>query len=436
MDEKCKKAVAFFKKNDKYHRILKELGEKYKSRGTLGGIIELHELSDDEKMLLCKIDSKFIYSDSAKFTVKNFLKTFENTEIAEADFLDILNGYFGEKLKTNREIKESKASIKEEYFSSFLEQFQGSRAYFWMKYALESKSYGYTLIIKEYEKNKINFKNLLKYVMIACNSLQQNSKKLTRLAIFASNLTKNPHYFDTSSVGGKLLLSYLSYIIKIKIPENSEGENELLYSFGIIKDEISNYTTVSYITAYTDIGVHAGIEGFCEREEPVQLNLLNLSKINFIKCNNNKLFVFENPSVFSQVMERTVDIKPSLLCTSGQLKLASIILLDKIIDKVEKIYYSGDFDPEGIKIAYRLKQKYGDKLEFWQYDVDMYNKIKSQVTFDERRWKQISNINESKLKFLIEEMGKYKACGYQELLIKEYIKDIYSIFKDRSITLS
>ena len=105
------------------------------------------------------------------------------------------------------------------------------------------------------------------------------------------------------------------------------------------------------------------------------------------------------------------------------------MLLDKLIKNTEKIYYSGDFDPEGIKIAYRLKERYGNKLVLWRYDCEAYEKIKSKVSFEEKRWKQIALIEEPQLKKLVEQMKKDRICGYQELLVKEYVDDIRKIQK-------
>lgn len=422
MEEKYKNAVRFFKENKKYHRILKEIQCKYKSRGTVGGIIELHNINEEERMLLCKIDSKFIHSLHARFSIAKFLKTFEGTNLEGLDFVEVLSTYFGEELKTNSEVKAEKDIRRYEFFTEILADFEGTKAYYWLDGALKSKSFGYMLLLKEYDSDKLSLKNTLTEVMKAINML--NEDNFVRLAIFASQTTKNPHYFDKAAAAGKLLISALAFLKGSDVPQNTEAENELLYSYGIIKDEISNYTTASFITAYGDDGIHNGIEDFNKRNEPVMLSLWNLCSIKAIKCNDSRIYVFENPTVFSEVLARTSEQKPSLLCTNGQLRLASIVLLDKLAHSVEQIYYSGDFDPEGIKIACRLKQRYGDKLVFWRYDINAYNAVKSSVEFDEKRWKQIEFLTEESLTQLINEMGKQRRCGYQELLIEEYVKDI------------
>lgn len=149
-----------------------------------------------------------------------------------------------------------------------------------------------------------------------------------------------------------------------------------------------------------------------------------MSNIDFIKCSADVLYVFENPSVFSEVLSKTSNEKPSLLCTSGQLKLASLVFLDKVVQNVDKIYYSGDIDPEGISIAYKLKKRYKDKLVYWRFDLPSYYKSKSNIKFDDRRKKQLETIDDEELRPLIKEVLNCGCCGYQEVLIEDYIKDI------------
>jgi DNA topoisomerase IA len=66
-------------------------------------------------------------------------------------------------------------------------------------------------------------------------------------------------------------------------------------------------------------------------------------------------------------MLRKSENKVSLICTSGQLNLSYHIDLDKIKD-LEFIYYAGDFDPEGLLIADKIKLKYKEKVKFIFYD--------------------------------------------------------------------
>lgn len=426
MEEQLKMAVEFFKSNKRYHRILEELAKNYRSRGVIGGTIFLKDLNFDEKMVLCKIDSKFIDSKDARFSVIKFIKTFDDTSIAGIDFHGILEAYFDKEILTKKSVKEDEDVKKEQYFTEITSRFEGTLGGKWLTEILESKEYGYSIVIREFNSNPKALKKLLVNVIKGVNLVKGKKREYVRLAIFASQVTTNPHYFDGKNIGGKLLVNALAYIAKIRLPENSEAESELLFQFGIIKDEISNYTTCVNILGFSKEGEHEGIRGFSSRGEPIQLSLFNLSLLDYFTCTDNVLYVFENPTVFSEVLTNTRDLNVSLLCTSGQLKLASLVLLDKLASGVDRIYYSGDFDPEGVNIANRLKQRYGNKLTLWKYDIETYERIISHVDFNGKRLKQLDKITYIGLQSLANEMRRVKKCAYQELLVSEYIAEIRS----------
>ncbi|WP_434306129.1 DUF2399 domain-containing protein [Clostridium botulinum] len=99
-------------------------------------------------------------------------------------------------------------------------------------------------------------------------------------------------------------------------------------------------------------------------------------------------------------------------------------MLDKIIEDVDEIYYSGDFDPEGIVIANKLKMRYGDKLKFWRFSVECYLKIISHKEISQTSKAKLDNIKNDELSFLIERIKEKGLAGYQEMLIEDYINDI------------
>ena len=99
------------------------------------------------------------------------------------------------------------------------------------------------------------------------------------------------------------------------------------------------------------------------------------------------------------------------------------MILDKIYN-LKKIYYAGDFDPEGIDIAYKIKEIYKDKVEFLFYTEDIYMDIKSEETINDRRLKIIKNMQCDQLDSLINAILKNKKAAYQEMIISKYIEYI------------
>ncbi|WP_209700908.1 TIGR02679 domain-containing protein [Clostridium algifaecis] len=424
-------AIKFFQSKNEYKRILSEIFKKYKRFGKFTGIFELKDLTEEEKRILAPLNYKYFNAKEAKISVKKFLDYFCSGKFEELDFAKVLEIYFKDDLTTYREEKEDEQRKKEEFFKELLSINKRTIAVVWLQEALEAKKFGYNILIKNYEdynkNNKLeDFKTFLNNVLSGIDSLTFNANDLESLPIFSSRITKDPHYFDINTTAGKILIHAICYRLRIEFPKDAEETAEVLYSAGLSKDDVSSYIATFGLRAYRGKIELKFMYGFTEIGEPLIITLGNLSKIDKVICNKNRLFIFENPSLFSEIIKRTGEFKPSILCTSGQLKLASVVLLDKIVENVEEIYYSGDFDPEGIAIADKLKIRYGDKLKFWRFDVEDYLKIISNKAISSIRMSKLRNIKNAELEPLIQEIKKNGMAGYQELLIEEYIEDIWN----------
>ncbi|MCT4605658.1 MAG: DUF2399 domain-containing protein [Marinisporobacter sp.] len=423
MEGQIKSAIAFLKEGKGYKRILKEILEKYKKIGKLSGMILLEDLSQEEGMILGAIDHKFYTEKRAKFSVKKFIDHFSRGKFEGIDFLEVLKGYFQEQLLTHKEVKERKERKKEIYFSSILKEFENTKEALWLEATINEKKYGYHTMIKKYEESPKCLKAILIHIKNAMNSLSFSKERLMPLALFSSQITKDAHYFDINKIEGKLLIHAICYIIHERYPSNAEKINEILYKSGIVRDELSNSTITFGLMGYNDNKEHIGLKSFLEMKEPLQLSIKNLSKINKIYAKNHNAFVFENPTVFERVMEKTLDVCPTLICTSGQVNISSLIILDKLVEGGAKIYYSGDFDPEGLQIADKLKKRYKEKLVFWRFSIEDYVEIKGDVSIKERE-KKLRNIQSEELFLLRDKLLKEGKAGYQELLIDCYVRDI------------
>src|SRR5690606_7264571 len=80
-----------------------------------------------------------------------------------------------------------------------------------------------------------------------------------------------------------------------------------------------------------------------------------------------------------------MDANPAapIICTHGQLRMASWRLLDLLGDNAE-IYYSGDLDPEGIRIAEKITERYAGRVHLWHMNLKNYHMGKSDILSEER----------------------------------------------------
>lgn len=191
----------------------------------------------------------------------------------------------------------------------------------------------------------------------------------TRIPVFASNITGNPHGFDRNTLCGKIFVMLICYINKTKIPKNTEELSEIYYNNNLLIDDISN----------------------------------------MVLCKNIECFVEKNKI---------------LVCTYGQVKLAGIVLLNLMVEAGYKLYYSGDIDPEGIQIADKLKSRYKNNIDFIGFDKDTYHNNISDIILSKSRIQKLENIKSEDLKEIVYEIKKIKKVTYEEKNIKNIIKFI------------
>ena len=427
-NELLTQCIEYFKAHPGFRRVFLQIMDKYRSLGTTGGIINLDKLTREEKEALSGLLKKDYYSKkNASIKVDKITSALETTKFQGVNFEDVLRGYFDGNLISKKEEREHYQVERESFYNSLMLQFQGTRASDWIKHVHHSRSNAYLLINKKYEENRTQlFKNLI-HVCNALNTLPMNRNDVIRLALFASKITKNPHCFDCGTECEKLLIYGIAYLLNEPVPQNAENKAELLYSAGIIQDEISNFTICSGLRAYRKDVEREGWAGFYKSEEPILASLYNLSSVDSIVPTWGKVFVFENPTVFTEVLRETCSLKPSLVCTYGQLKLSSLILLDRLALNADFIFYSGDFDPEGLTIADKLKGRYGDKLVLWRYSSEDYFRAISNERINEVRLKKLTSLKCKDLKLIAQAIFEEKWAAYQELIIDEYVYDIKKI---------
>jgi uncharacterized protein (TIGR02679 family) len=288
---------------------------------------------------------------------------------------------------------------------------------------LANKNNAYALLNLKYNEDPEHLKRLLTQVGNGLNRCVAESKKV-RLALFASQITKDPHAFDMNRDSGRLLLYALASYYQLDYPKNAQAQMELLYRAGLIYDEVSNYTIGRGIRAFVGDKIHLGWAGFAEAGEPLHISLWNISKIDRVSCFKKRIFVFENPTVFSEIAGILEDRPGSLICSTGNVKVATLLLLDKIVQGGGEIYYSGDFDPEGLIIADKLKKRYGLKLVLWHFTPEAYQTVQSKKKISPARLKKLDKIESPELILLAEVIKKSGYSGYQEMLVDQYRNDI------------
>lgn len=435
MGLKSKQLAEYFKSNSGYTRLLKEIKNKYINLGEIKGNVIINNPSELERQVFSGLMKKdYSKNKSISINLKVLTKRLEDTKFQGADLKDTINEYFKEEIKTKKEKNESYEIEIEKFFETILDDNTNTKIYKYLQEIISSKNETYNKLKKYYNKDK---EELKKALLNVCKGINNLPNEKIRIPVFASDITGNPHGFDRNTICGKIFIMLLCYIENMKIPRNTEELLEVYYNHNLLIDDVSNMVLCKNIKGYkkeesmheqsdNKYIKHMGLESFSEYDEPIYLNLYNLSNIAFLEENYkyNEVVVMENPAVFMEVAEKTKNRDFPIVCTYGQVKLSGLILLDMLVRQNYKIYYSGDIDPEGIQIADKLKSRYNDNLYFLGFDINTYRNNLSNVKISNTRLKKLEKIKSKYLKVICEEVNLIKRASYEEKNIEEIVKFI------------
>ncbi|CAA7601361.1 Spo11/DNA topoisomerase VI subunit A [Acididesulfobacillus acetoxydans] len=288
-----------------------------------------------------------------------------------------------------------------------------------------------------------------------------------RLPVFARRVAKNPHAFDPGSETGKFFINALTFLrtresaayagrSTDRISNTLSGGEiltELYYQFGLLRDDLWNFASCAGLQARDSSGRDFGVWSAAVRERSVlNVPLREMVKVTevypaapsldaeedvhsarsargvlSVDERTGSVFVVENPAVFSSLLDeadKTGVPYPPLVCTHGQFKLAALLLLDKLVTRGVRIYYSGDFDPEGLSMAEALLHRYGDHVCPWRFDLEDYLSSEPGDPLSELRLRKLGGVQAPDLLPVKREMLRLKRAGYQEGIIGLLWQDI------------
>ena len=420
-------AVEYFKKKPVYEKLFNEFKKKYESHGKIGGIAVLTGLSTGDKEDISSFLMKdFTSEEEVRVSAKLFEKALLKSRFSSLTTLDILTRYFGIKLRTNKEKSEEDVGKRAEYLAELTGYTDKAYIKEWLTGVFCTGADGAVVIARSYNADKNELKIILQKLIKAIPMLPyfQGGKKKELLAVFAAQAAGNPHFFDDNTLAGNLLTAFLRDYFRFGYEDDlSEAENrsKVLFKAGLIKDTLSNDVIAYGIRGRcVDGSLHQGMEGFLHQKEPVKLSLLTLANLEetFTNSVDRRVYIVENPAVFSILTSRFPE--KSFICSYGQIRRAVFMLLD-LFDKNIVFSYAGDFDPEGLLIAERLKKRYGDRLAFWKYEPDIYLKYMSEEKLTNQRIKKLDGVRDATLLKIAELMREEGRAAYQESMLEEYV---------------
>lgn len=406
--------------------LMTELKKKWVSNGHLTGKITLNNISDEEKRDIEGIMG-IHYSNS--LNAKDFESAIiQNSVFGDSDIKEVLELYFGTKLITSKEKKLIKKNEDEFFFESLRKILDDINAneqlYNWLIEMQTNKSFGY-ITLQRLRKTKPN--DTLTICSSVFKGINEISQNIYPIAIFASKISGNPHFLDRNSGDGStLFVSILAYILKEDYPTDSKSWYELLEKANLIKDEIAGSLAIFNIHLIRNNTNHQGAEWCYKYKQPFMLAYSNLVDIDKATTNNNLVYVVENEMVFTTLQKEIKDSDIALICTSGQPSLTAQKLIELLVKGNNRIFYSGDIDPEGLGICDRLWKKYPNNITPWLMDKNDYLASISNEEVSNQRLTLLDKIENPILKETSILLKENKKAAYQENMISIFIDQLLS----------
>lgn len=430
--------AAYLRSQPGYDRCLEALGKKWESYGRLAGQISLPAATQEERRLIGGIVGKTFSEETVVFSCAEFERGLQKTRFAPVDMRELLEAYFGRKLVTRQEQKKQRQQEKNDFLEGLYCFFDGEpeknqAALAWIRGMAAEKKSGYQLLMREWGKDRAVAESLAGNVGKALGTLcpgqewrqgTDGGAQMRALAVFAAEISGNPHYFDRGSTAGQLLTSALCSCLDCQPPRDASAWRELLRQVGMEPDTVSSMVHACGLRLRTAEGSHPAYEAFCRRREACVITLENLRGIVGASGKGRTVYVVENEMVFSCLLERAGEQEAALLCTSGQPRTAAFELLSLIIKEGSIVRYSGDMDPEGLEIADRLWRRYGDAVEIWRMSPPDYEKGLSGEPIDGTRLSKLDRIANPLLQSTAARIRERGLAAYQENILEDLARDI------------
>ncbi|MCP8969357.1 TIGR02679 family protein [Ectobacillus ponti] len=400
--------------------------EKYRSLGKMGGTVSLRSFTDSEIEAIAGFlaQSADMLRQKGKVSLSEFEKALQHTSFSDFSLLQLLEATTGEPILTKSE-QERLLQEEEEAFLQRLYDAYPSGAWWWDR--IRAKGVDVRWIWSLYREDAAA---LFDHLTACCEAFTKlpDAGKYEKLPLFAQRTTGNPHFFDSGTTAGKLLLHSL-YIDQqhkgtqlARMPRTAEEIHELLGLYGIMKDDLWSFLSCRGFLAENEHGIHPVWEAAVKTNTVLNIPMKELVKLERIRpARGSTVWIVENSSVYSTIVDEVPDAP--ILCTHGQFRMASWVMLDFLVQSGCSLYYSGDFDPEGLVMAQRLKERYGEQVAFWQMDAKSYEAALSEEDISGRISK-LEAMYAAELQEVVSLMREKKVAGYQEGLTARLCEDI------------
>ena len=473
-DELREACLAYFRSMPVFERLLSQFCEKYRSYGCFCGSARLNIRSEDEREALEGFFARSYHNQkTATISAQAFRRALEHTRFVELSPEEILEAFAGAPLSGKREEESRRKACIARCWKAAIgqqEAYADCEASRQLLHELRAVAEKEEPAISSEDVPSIGAIDntahtctseeavtaLYRQLMSGRQELVENKllcaltedlhilvraleilnrlcveKRYQYLPVFAAVLFGDPHRLDPGTRDAHLLQLLLQWL-EIQRGVEADEMNSIpslrrqarYLSAGILLDDVSNYAMLCGVEAIGLDGlVHAGMAGFAADGAPVNVPLSVITGWAQLRCRDNTLWIVENPVVYAVLCERFGRTR-SLMCMNGQPRLSAWLILRLLRAAGTRVYYAGDFDPEGLCIAEKVQQSLlPGQCVFWHMSEADYRSAQSRKPIEARRMKMLDHLQDSLLKTTAVLIRKQGVAGYQENILQMYLSE-------------
>jgi len=477
------RAVTFFMQAN-LSRLLEKLREKYIELGRVGGQITLEDATPGERREIASFLGKAPYRETdIKVRLVDVDRALRQSGFA-CELPDLLNAFFHGKPLVTRPQQRAMRAIHEADFRAALASIaielpEDSRGRHWLLQGQHGQNWLFSHYRNEPAEEQERQLNMVRYVVSALDQLP-SSRSPERLALFAQRISGDPHTFDPDRAEGRLFRHALIDLVSLSdgaSPLERVPLTDLFANAGLLVDTISSNVAVFNLAGAISHNDILDPLPQAAGERILLLPLRQLLEWESAQPATADIYVFENPQVFEEVIagltrSNSGKTLPTLVCPSGWPSTAAIMRLDQLLapqvsqqapqqgfdlpglerapqqdvrkgilvpqtgfpyntspaqvqETANQLYYSGDFDLAGLKIATYLVERYPGRCHLWRFDSESYVKAlhDKAVPANSADLAALSNLPEifAPLVAVMQEKGKW---AYQEGITRLLLEDV------------
>jgi uncharacterized protein (TIGR02679 family) len=193
------------------------------------------------------------------------------------------------------------------------------------------------------------------------------------LSAFAARVSGRAHALDDGQPLGTLALGAARALAGLEPPgpdeSAAEARREAWAAVGVLCDELSSIVLTLGLSGDAS-GTGRVLAAAAGSAEPIWLTLRQLVRSPPQWHGIDSVLVVENPSVVALAADALKVRCPPIVCTNGQPRAATMVLLRALAAAGARLRHHGDFDWGGLTIGNLLHRRL--PIEPWQFDDEAY----------------------------------------------------------------